>query len=472
MAEKKEENIGDTRDIIQELGGIRPLAKKLSLSPSTVQGWYERNNIPENSVGTVLELYEKQKEKGEIFAATLSNHEDDLQGDDDTINQTNNTSHQQSSPLMTNHYFILLVGLIALGAALLRPIYAPYLDRHLLAYFPQQLAQTTVSSADIIQDITKDITLLDTKLTQNTANNTIAIATIKQKITELQNSMKIMMEDTNYNISDKDLSLVKKNIQTLEQDIIRIENIVGAIKTPTESQREFNEDDIINQIRDEIDNKISNLQQNFDSHLKQQEMQINQKITQISSDNTAQALRSLREKFDEHLQLADHIITTAQLNMIIAQPQIMQRPLLAVKEKAKDDDLIALIDEALLLINRPLYPQDILHQQMEEIIRDIRALPLQNSNANFLTKLKASISQLITVQRNNYLDGDDPIALLVAFNEAENLEQLILASEFFAPYYQPMQEWIKDARFHIARHALTQKLTDYLNKTLKSSRFS
>lgn len=43
-------------DIITRFGGIRPLAKKLGLTPSTVQGWKQRDSIPENRLDEILEL--------------------------------------------------------------------------------------------------------------------------------------------------------------------------------------------------------------------------------------------------------------------------------------------------------------------------------------------------------------------------------------------------------------------------------
>lgn len=43
-------------DVIQRFGGIRPMASKMGISFSTVQGWKERNQIPPNRHGEILAL--------------------------------------------------------------------------------------------------------------------------------------------------------------------------------------------------------------------------------------------------------------------------------------------------------------------------------------------------------------------------------------------------------------------------------
>ena len=45
--------------LIEKLGGIRPLAKRLGLTPSTVQGWKQRDTIPDSRLKDVLDLVEE-----------------------------------------------------------------------------------------------------------------------------------------------------------------------------------------------------------------------------------------------------------------------------------------------------------------------------------------------------------------------------------------------------------------------------
>ncbi len=46
--------------IVNKLGGTRPLAKKLGIAPSSVQGWKERKKIPDNRLKEILEIAEKE----------------------------------------------------------------------------------------------------------------------------------------------------------------------------------------------------------------------------------------------------------------------------------------------------------------------------------------------------------------------------------------------------------------------------
>jgi hypothetical protein len=58
--------MADHRDIIDKLGGIRPLARKLGHESHTkVQGWRDRNSIPIEHWPEILKI---EKEDGSTFA--------------------------------------------------------------------------------------------------------------------------------------------------------------------------------------------------------------------------------------------------------------------------------------------------------------------------------------------------------------------------------------------------------------------
>ncbi|NKB48060.1 MAG: hypothetical protein GKS02_01725 [Alphaproteobacteria bacterium] len=54
MNDHNDINLSDTAAIIEAFGGIRPMAHKLDVPVSTVQGWKQRDTIPENRAGDVL----------------------------------------------------------------------------------------------------------------------------------------------------------------------------------------------------------------------------------------------------------------------------------------------------------------------------------------------------------------------------------------------------------------------------------
>ena len=59
-AETSVERLPDAETVIERFGGIRPMAQKLGVTPSTIQGWKTRNHIPENRWEEVQAVAEKE----------------------------------------------------------------------------------------------------------------------------------------------------------------------------------------------------------------------------------------------------------------------------------------------------------------------------------------------------------------------------------------------------------------------------
>lgn len=79
------------QQLIEKLGGIRPLAKRLGLTPSTVQGWKQRDSIPDNRLKDVLEIAEQ--EGVDIYEAFVDNK--DVQADEDSAGAHSNMKAEQ-----------------------------------------------------------------------------------------------------------------------------------------------------------------------------------------------------------------------------------------------------------------------------------------------------------------------------------------------------------------------------------------
>ncbi|RVU36412.1 uroporphyrinogen-III synthase [Hwanghaeella grinnelliae] len=54
------ERLPDAETVIERFGGIRPMAQKLGVTPSTIQGWKSRNHIPETRWGEVQAVAERE----------------------------------------------------------------------------------------------------------------------------------------------------------------------------------------------------------------------------------------------------------------------------------------------------------------------------------------------------------------------------------------------------------------------------
>ncbi len=54
MNERADINLTIAAAVIEAFGGIRPMAHKLGVPVSTVQGWKQRDTIPEHRIADIL----------------------------------------------------------------------------------------------------------------------------------------------------------------------------------------------------------------------------------------------------------------------------------------------------------------------------------------------------------------------------------------------------------------------------------
>lgn len=55
MSDAKTYIINNASEVIEKFGGIRPMATKMGVAPTTVQGWKKRNTIPDNRIDDVVQ---------------------------------------------------------------------------------------------------------------------------------------------------------------------------------------------------------------------------------------------------------------------------------------------------------------------------------------------------------------------------------------------------------------------------------
>jgi len=87
-------------EIITRFGGIRPLAKKLGLTPSTVQGWKQRDSIPDNRLNEIANLADDERiDIYEIFSEQPDNTPENM-----TVSATTSqTISGAASPAAAQH---------------------------------------------------------------------------------------------------------------------------------------------------------------------------------------------------------------------------------------------------------------------------------------------------------------------------------------------------------------------------------
>ena len=165
----------DAITAIEKLGGIRPTATKLGVAISTVQGWKERNKIPEARLNEILELLD-----GGIKTATNNSVAGSNRISKNVLNTK--TTQLKSSPRQKLITIItiasMVISLIALGLAVSVPLWQGYLYTPDTVYKPMIKANEN-SIVQLRDGIVKRSTNLNTRTTEILANLDIATQDIK-----------------------------------------------------------------------------------------------------------------------------------------------------------------------------------------------------------------------------------------------------------------------------------------------------
>ncbi len=94
-----ENNTLPAAEIIEALGGIRPLAKRMGLTPSTVQGWKQRDSIPSARMRELMALAKEDGVSlyaGERESATVHYKEDRRERQDDRRSPASGHSNEKA----------------------------------------------------------------------------------------------------------------------------------------------------------------------------------------------------------------------------------------------------------------------------------------------------------------------------------------------------------------------------------------
>lgn len=178
----------DTDAVIEAFGGIRPMAAKLDVAVSTVQGWKTRAHIPETrwrdiiaaadahqidlSIalsppakpadedpveeveidGTAETVAETQSEEAQSEEAQPEDTQPEIPQEEAPVAADEPVSREETSaeapkpaaPAASGGgKLALLVGAAALAAVVTRPVWAPYVDPHLAKYLPIPATETS-----------------------------------------------------------------------------------------------------------------------------------------------------------------------------------------------------------------------------------------------------------------------------------------------------------------------------------------
>ncbi len=111
-------NLQDCTAVIAAFGGIRPMAQKLGVPVSTVQGWKQRNAIPENRIGDILSAAETHNVDLAGVVGTAEPDEAPSAAISKTPPESSPLSQKRSEKRTSSNRGALLVAVIALIVAI------------------------------------------------------------------------------------------------------------------------------------------------------------------------------------------------------------------------------------------------------------------------------------------------------------------------------------------------------------------
>lgn len=174
------DTIPDAETVIDRFGGIRPMAQKLDIAVSTVQGWKARNHIPENRWQDVKDIAEKEgislepasgksesttknddtvaqngEEEAEVRTEQADGAPDDVSRDDEPEASTPDVPPQpvQQAPRRPSGtaWVALLIALATAGGVATQSYWRPGVDASLEQHLSQFFGpppKTTISAPD------------------------------------------------------------------------------------------------------------------------------------------------------------------------------------------------------------------------------------------------------------------------------------------------------------------------------------
>jgi len=137
-----EDSLRDAEMVISAFGGVRPMASRLGIAATTIQGWKSRKNIPENRRQMVLEAV--QADGLEIAVLQINGGMKDESSDPDTVTKVAaetfavaDQRHQASR--ISPAWPALIVGIIAAAGILTFPKWSPLIHDIPQAEVPREV---------------------------------------------------------------------------------------------------------------------------------------------------------------------------------------------------------------------------------------------------------------------------------------------------------------------------------------------
>ncbi|WP_420547029.1 uroporphyrinogen-III synthase [Curvivirga sp.] len=288
-------------EIIDGFGGIRPMAGKVGVAVSTVQGWKTRNHIPESHKDQIIKA--AIEEKATFNKSEKVNEEKDspiIEGevidksDQDTNNASNHSSNNSDAePVIIKKQVstFSLISIAALaGALVLQPYWSPTVEKALNPLM-SSLAPNLAAA--------KNENAVEGKIEE-------AIAPLQERIEQLQTALSTAIQSSSNNtISEESVSaLISKELSSVSNAITGLQKQVDAIPIITETADGTSID--LSPLNEEIQNLRKQVDQ-VNNLIADTQLNLEDKLLKLQDD-----LSSYKASLDELADIPSQAITAPQ----------------------------------------------------------------------------------------------------------------------------------------------------------------
>jgi hypothetical protein len=484
--------------IIERFGGIRPMANKINVPVTTVQGWKKRNAIPSNRLDQIQQAArEHSVDISDILNASIANENEKAAFKEEvrkaesrkpeefsekfdppplrttTQNPMPNVVYQDlakqlsqaerqavTKSTLINLFFLLIIG-AAIGI-LLWPDSPISKDGRHMAALEEKVAQLRVDVAGVKRD-------------QNTMESSAVVvpAEIQQQISQLQQQVQTVTATAATAAATAAASATEAFgpdiTGALEQRIAKLEEHVGAIvETPALSE-------IVTRFQSlmatpEGEHQLANAWNELSSYIASTPQDLS------GLQNTVTQSPALATAFQgvtpANVKAAAMLFAMTQVRAIIGRENVaVERDLQVLKTLAgpEDAELTTAIDRlAPLAGSRGLMSVAGLTSQFQAISGDVIAASLSGQDVSISDVAKARLGQVMQVEKDGQLVSGTPVQATVVDArtklESGDLPGAIAAMQTLnGPAASAAQPWLANANTTIAAQQLVEVLTRAIN---------
>jgi hypothetical protein len=448
--------------VIEKFGGIRPMAQKLDVPVTTVQGWKKRNNIPENRVDQILKAAKEHNISLDNLTASNANTNDKdaasntgasvrpekkadspveaslkdkdgrmeqmYEGEEAVAFAKNMHTRNMRNGLLGGT--ALVVSLIALaGVYFATPEQTNNgAEQDALAQFEQQLDETQMVVNRQNEEFSERISSLE-------AGSIQLRSMIDERVNDIQSQ--------SANIDSAVFDRLQSDIESLS---VRVqENTVAA--------QAYDE---LNNVVIDIQNRVGNLDAGLD-----------QAMSNLQSGDITGA----------DLKAATLMVSLGYLRMMLNRSEPFAADYALMREwvgAQNDPELAAALDNLAPYATEGILSAQQLKASLLDIANDVVDAGLKGQNVSITEKITAQLNQLVSVKKDGIpvtgTQTDDKLQQAVGYLDNNQVAGAIATLNTLDPSIRQMlNPWFSQARGNLAAQNAYTTMSDKVFEIIKSS---